>query len=76
MPAGHIDSGSTDFAFGFKSTPKDTGLAFEERGLEKGCAMPVEVVAGAPEVRGEVVVDGSWWGMDVEKVRREINGGR
>ncbi len=39
--------------------PKETALGLGERGVENGCAMPVEVAAGFPAVLGEVVVEGS-----------------
>ena len=69
MPAGQLDSGITILLFGFKLDPKETGFGVGERGFEKGCAMPVDVAAGVPAVRGDAVVEGSNWGRDEEIVR-------
>jgi hypothetical protein len=47
VPAGQLLSGTTNFeAFGFRFVPRETGFGVGERGVEKGCARPVDVAAG------------------------------
>ena len=57
MPAGHIETGSaTDLGFGLRCVPRDMSFGEGVRGVLKGCAAPVEVVAGGAEgVKREVV---------------------
>ena len=56
VPAGHDETGIWTFlGLGCNPTPRETSLGVGERGVEKGCAMPVDVAAGVPSVRGEVV---------------------
>lgn len=59
MPAGQLLSGITVFAFGLRFDPRDAGFGLGERGLEKGCVMPVDVATGVPAVLGDAVVEGS-----------------
>jgi len=44
------------FDFGLRRAPREISFGEGERGFENGCAMPVEVAVGGPEVRGEVDV--------------------
>lgn len=71
MPAGQLLSGTTFFSFPFKVPlkpgPSDTVFGAGDRGFENGCAIPVDVAAGVPSVRGDLVAEGSNWG------REEVN---
>jgi hypothetical protein len=74
VPAGQLLSGITTLLFGFKPVPKETGFGVGERGLEKGCAMPDEVAAGVPAVRGDAVEDEDLGGEVVNLRVREGRG--
>jgi hypothetical protein len=64
----------TTFAFGFNPVPRDTGFGVGDRGFEKGCAIPVDVAAGVPAVRGDAVVE-EHWGRLVVKDREKGSDG-
>jgi len=59
------------FDFGRSPTPRETSFGAGVKGVEKGCAIPVDVAAGGPAVRGEagVAVAGDNEGLKEEKVR-------
>lgn len=49
MPAGALETGSGVLGFGRWWTPRETALGVGERGVEKGCAAPLDVAAGGLE---------------------------
>lgn len=65
MPAAQLDSGITaGFALGFTFVPTEPGFAVADSGFENGCAMPVDVAAGAVSGR-------NWRRVDVNVRVRE-----
>lgn len=54
MPAGAIESGNTNFAFGLSLVPRDTAFGDGDNGLLKGCASPVEMAGGGWSPAGGV----------------------
>jgi hypothetical protein len=63
---------------GLSDAPRDIPFRDDERGLENGCASPVEVAVGGPAVRGEVrvAVADSWDGRVDENARANEDWGR
>lgn len=56
VPAGHEETGiGRLFVFGRRLFPREMAFGEGERGVEKGCAAPVDVAVGGPAVRGDAV---------------------
>lgn len=70
VPAGQLDTGiCAGFAFDLALAPRASSAGEGVRGLENGCARPVDVAAGVPPVRGDAVVSGANWREEDEKER-------
>jgi hypothetical protein len=77
VPSGALDTGSGVVLFaGVGSEVPPSGVGEGLRGVEKGCAAPVDVTVGGPLVRGDagVAEGGVWASRDVlenERMKRE-----
>lgn len=82
VPAGQLDTGTAVFDFGRRPTPKETSFGAGVRGVENGCAIPVDVAGGgfAASVAGEKedfvdengrATDGKLRRADARRIHRE-----